>query len=103
MDSKNSSSIPLIVAQARAWRGAAINQGVAVLEYLALTAKNGKGTVPQTDGATEMVAGSITDLGMNGEATYYATQAGWGILWTVLAIIGAGGIYTAAKQAGVIQ
>ena len=84
-------------------RASVIDQGVAVLEYLALTAKNGKGTMPQTDGASKMVAGSIQDLGMNGEATYYATQAGWGILWTVLAIIGAGGIYTAAKQAGVIQ
>lgn len=59
--------------------------------------------MPQTDGATEMAAGSISDLGMNGEAAYYATQAGWGILWTVLAIIGAGGIYNTAKQAGVIQ
>ncbi|MDD7586241.1 MAG: hypothetical protein SPK00_02740 [Corynebacterium glucuronolyticum] len=39
---------------------------------------------------------------MTGDETYIAAQAGWGILWTVLALVGLGGIYNAAKAAGLL-
>lgn len=49
-----------------------------------------------------MALGSVSKLGMNGEEAYNASQAAWGILWTVLALVGFGGIYNAAKGAGLI-
>lgn len=65
-------------------------------------AKDGYGAMPDTYEAGYMAGGSVSDLGMTGDETYTATQAGWGILWTVLALVGVGSIYNAAKGAGLI-
>lgn len=73
------------------------------MDFIAMTVVKGTGTMPDTHVALKTAVGSIHDLGMDGESTYYATQAGWGILWTVLALLGVGGFYTAAQQAGIIH
>lgn len=63
----------------------------------------GKGTMPDAPEATKIAQGSISDLEMTGDQAHYATQAIWGILWTVLALVGLGGIYNAAKAAGLLR
>ena len=52
-------------------------------------AKNGgSGAIPNTEGAGKMAAGSVMDLGMTGKETWDASQAGWSLVWTALALIG---------------
>ena len=63
----------------------------------------GKGTMPDTPAATKMAQGSISDLEMTGKDAYYGTQAAWGIVWSLISLIGVAGIYNAAQQAGLIQ
>ncbi|MCT1443295.1 MULTISPECIES: hypothetical protein [Corynebacterium] len=83
----------------RAFDNDAYQGGELLIEFF----KNGQGAMPMTEGAMKMASGSITDLKMTGEQTYAASQAGWGLLWTALALIGVAGIYTAAQQAGLIK
>ena len=64
---------------------------------------SGWGTIPNTKGAIKMAAGSMDNLGMNDDQVWDTSQAGWGLLWTALALIGVAGIYTAAQQAGLIK
>lgn len=64
--------------------------------------KDGFEAMPKTEEAQNMALGPVSKLGMNGEEAYNASQAAWGILWTVLALVGFGGIYNAAKGAGLI-
>lgn len=59
--------------------------------------------MPRTQEAASFVSGSISDLGMTSDQAYYATQATWGTLWTVLALVGLGGIYNAAKAASLLR
>lgn len=63
----------------------------------------GKGTMPDTPAATKMVQGSISDLEMTGKDVYYGTQAAWGIVWSLISLLGLGGIYALAQQAGLIK
>lgn len=78
--------------------------GINSLWLIGKAAENGGwGAMPDTKGAGKMAAGSIQDLGMNGEEAWNASQAGWSLLWTALALIGVAGIYTAAQNAGLIK
>ena len=63
---------------------------------------SGSGALPNTEGAEDMIYGSVDNLGMRADQAWDASQAGWGLLWTALALIGVAGIYTAAQQAGLI-
>lgn len=63
----------------------------------------GKGTMPDAPEATKMAQGSISDLEMTGKDAYYGTQAAWGIVWSLISLLGLGGIYALAQQAGLIK
>ncbi|WP_297190426.1 hypothetical protein [uncultured Corynebacterium sp.] len=81
----------------------AITNGIHNLQAIGRFATEGTGTMPRTQEAASFVSGSISDLGMTSDQAYYATQATWGILWTVLALVGLGGIYNAAKADGLLR
>lgn len=77
---------------------------VNVLQLLGKASENkGWGAMPDTKEAREMAAGSIQDLGMNGEEAWNASQAGWSLVWITLSLLGVAGIYTAAQNAGLIK
>lgn len=59
----------------------------------------GKGTMPDTPAATKMAQGSISDLEMTGKDAW----AAWGIVWSLISLLGLGGIYALAQQAGLIK
>ncbi|MDU0479483.1 hypothetical protein QVA66_09550 [Staphylococcus chromogenes] len=77
-------------------------EGVEALAVLKEIADNGWGAIPNTNGAGEMVAGSI-EAGSSGKDAYAASQAGWSILWIGLAAAAFGGIYQGAKQIGLVK
>lgn len=90
------------VSNEHAPRGAFLD-GLNKLQAVGHFGTDGFGTIPKTQEAAAFVGGSISDLGMTVDQAYYATQAIWGILWTVLALVGLGGIYNAAKAAGLLR
>lgn len=80
------------------------SDGVYALQLLGKAVENGSwGAMPNTKEAGKMAAGSIQDLGMNGEEAWNATQAGWSLVWITLSLLGVAGIYTAAQNAGLIK
>lgn len=65
------------------------SDGVYALQLLGKASENGGwGAMPDTKGAGKMAAGSIQDLGMNGEEAWNATQAGWSLVWIALSLLG---------------
>ncbi|RUQ11701.1 hypothetical protein D8M31_08790 [Corynebacterium genitalium] len=76
-------------------------QGVEAIKLLGILGDKGFGAAPVTEGADEMMAGSIK-AGSSAEETYRATQAGWILTWIAVSVAGLGLIGYGAKAAGVL-
>lgn len=76
--------------------------GLNAVEALAYLGAEGTGTMPKTGPALEMLGGSV-EAGSSGKQAYYATQVGWGLLWTALAATGVGALALAAQQLGLVK
>lgn len=76
-------------------------QGVEAIKLLGILADKGTGAAPQTEGAGDMMAGSI-EAGSSAEEAYRATQAGWILTWIAVSVAGLGLIGYGAKAAGVL-
>lgn len=63
--------------------------------------EDGYGAAPQTDGAKDMMVGSI-DHGSSADQAYKASQAGWILTWIAVAAAGIGAVGFAANQAGLL-
>ncbi|MCG7277931.1 hypothetical protein MHJ95_02820 [Corynebacterium imitans] len=63
--------------------------------------EDGYGAAPQTDGAKDMMVGSI-DHGSSADQAYKASQAGWILTWIAVAAAGIGAVGFAASQAGLL-
>ncbi|MGV0375287.1 hypothetical protein ACUY2P_06865 [Corynebacterium hadale] len=61
----------------------------------------GYGAAPKTDGAKDMMVGSV-EQGSSADQAYQATQAGWIATWIAVAAAGLGAIGLVADQAGVL-
>lgn len=61
----------------------------------------GYGAAPKTDGAKDMIVGSV-EQGSSADQAYKATQAGWILTWIAVAAAGLGAIGFVADQAGVL-
>lgn len=61
----------------------------------------GYGAAPKTDGAKDMIVGSV-EQGSSADQAYKATQAGWILTWIAVAAAGLGAIGLVADQAGVL-
>ena len=61
----------------------------------------GYGAVPKTDGAKDMIVGSV-EQGSSADQAYQATQAGWILTWVAVAAAGLGAIGFVANQAGLL-
>ena len=76
-------------------------QGVEAIKLLGIVGDKGLGAAPVTDGASDMIVGSI-QAGSSAEEAYRATQAGWILTWIAVSVAGLGLIGYAAKAAGVL-
>lgn len=63
--------------------------------------EDGYGAAPQTDGAKDMMVGSI-DHGSSADQAYKASQAGWILTWIAVAAAGIGAVGFVANQAGLL-
>ena len=70
-------------------------------EFLEHVATKGWGAMPVTEGAGNMVDGSIA-AGSSGTQAYNATQAGWILTWIAISVAGLGLIGYGAKAAGIL-
>lgn len=61
----------------------------------------GYGAAPKTDGAKDMIVGSV-EQGSSADQAYKATQAGWILTWIAVAAAGLGAIGFVANQAGLL-
>ena len=61
----------------------------------------GYGAAPKTDGAKDMIVGSV-EQGSSADQAYKATQAGWILTWVAVAAAGLGAIGFVANQAGLL-
>ncbi|PAT12474.1 hypothetical protein [Corynebacterium hadale] len=61
----------------------------------------GYGAAPKTDGAKDMIVGSV-EQGSSADQAYQATQAGWILTWVAVAAAGLGAIGFVANQAGLL-
>ena len=61
----------------------------------------GYGAAPKTDGAKDMMVGSV-EQGSSADQAYKATQAGWIVTWIAVAAAGLGAIGFVADQAGLL-
>ncbi len=61
----------------------------------------GYGAAPKTDGAKDMIVGSV-EQGSSADQAYKATQASWILTWIAVAAAGLGAIGFVADQAGVL-
>ena len=61
----------------------------------------GYGAAPKTDGAKDMIVGSV-EQGSSADQAYKATQAGWILTWIAVAAAGLGASGFVADQAGVL-
>lgn len=78
-----------------------VRETVEGLKLIGIFADKGVGAAPDTELAGEWAFGSVAK-GSSAEEAYRATQAGWGILWAVLAVAGLGAIGFGAQQAGLL-
>ena len=76
-------------------------QGVEAFKLLGIVGDKGLGAAPVTDGASDMIVGSV-QAGSSAEEAYRATQAGWILTWIAVSVAGLGLIGYAAKAAGVL-
>ena len=76
-------------------------QGVEAIKLLGIVGDKGLGAAPVTDGASDMIVGSV-QAGSSAEEAYRATQAGWILTWIAVSVAGLGLIGYAAKAAGVL-
>lgn len=78
-----------------------LRQGVEAAKLLGILADKGAGAAPNTEGAGEMMAGSV-QAGSSAEEAYRASQAGWILTWIAVSVAGLGLIGYGAKAAGVL-
>ena len=76
-------------------------QGVEAIKLLGIVGDKGLGAAPVTDGASDMIVGSV-QAGSSAEEAYRATQAGWILTWIAVSVAGLGLIGYGAKAAGVL-
>ena len=76
-------------------------QGVEAIKFLGILGDKGLGAAPKTEGAGQMMGGSI-EAGSSAEEAYRATQAGWILTWIAVSVAGLGLIGYGAKAAGVL-
>lgn len=76
-------------------------QGVEAIKLLGILGDKGLGAAPATEGAGDMMAGSV-QAGSSAEEAYRATQAGWILTWIAVSVAGLGLIGYGAKAAGVL-
>lgn len=63
--------------------------------------EDGYGAAPQTDGAKDMMVGSV-ERGSSADQAYKASQAGWILTWIAVAAAGIGAVGFVANQAGLL-
>ena len=63
--------------------------------------EDGYGAAPQTDGAKDMMVGSV-ERGSSADQAYKASQAGWILTWLAVAAAGIGAVGFVANQAGLL-
>ncbi len=78
-----------------------IRQGAELIKLAGILANKGTGAIPDTNGAGDMIVGSV-QKGSSAEQAYNASQAGWALTWIAVAAAGLGAIAFIAQQAGLI-
>ncbi|MCT2338194.1 hypothetical protein [Corynebacterium sp. p3-SID1056] len=77
-------------------------QFVEIAKLNGIVADKGYGAAPETDGAKDMMTGSV-EQGSTAEQAWQGTQAGWALTWIAVAAAGLGAIGFVANQAGLLN